>query len=147
MAPAGQRYAYPVIPTPEGDNVPGGEFDLSAASLRADRIDVGVSLEAFAAKLEEALPGQTRVQRRGGGLLGRGPRRVHELCVELGETRYELTVSGERLECSRGREVGGVSIKREALDPDEWLSALGAELRTEAARSLQAREALAKLLS
>jgi hypothetical protein len=122
------------------------DFDLSAAGLRADGSDLRLSLDVLAAKLEEALPQQTRVQRSGGGLLGKGRRRVRDVRVELGQTRYELTVAGERLECFRGREVGGISIKREALDPAQWISTLTAELRDEAARSSQAREALAKLL-
>jgi hypothetical protein len=123
-----------------------GDFDLSAAGLRADGSDLRISVEALAAKLEEALPGQTRIQRRGGGLLGRSQRRVREIGVELGDTRYRLSVVGDRLECSREREVGGILIKREPLDPKRWLSALGDGLRTEAKRSSQAREALTRLL-
>jgi hypothetical protein len=129
------------------DNSPTGDFDLSAAGLRADAGDLRVSIEVLAAKLEEALPGQTRVQRRGGGLLGRGSPRVRELSVELGETRYQLTVAGQRVDCFRGREVGGIAIKRETLDPQSWMSALTTDLRSEAERSSQAREALARLLS
>ncbi len=49
------------------------DFDLSAAGLRADGDDLRISVEVLAGKLEESLPGMTRVQRRGGGLLGRGP--------------------------------------------------------------------------
>jgi hypothetical protein len=123
-----------------------GDFDLSAAGLRADGSELRISVEVLAAKLEEALPGQTRVQRRGGGLLGRGERRVRELCVELGDTRYRLGVAGEHLECSREREVGGIMIKRESVDPKGWMSALGEGLRAEAERSSQAREALTRLL-
>jgi hypothetical protein len=123
-----------------------GDFDLSAAGLRADGTELRISVEVLAAKLEEALPGQTRVQRRGGGLLGRGERRVRELYVELGDTRYRLGVAGERLECSREREVGGIMIKRESLDPNGWMSALGDGLHAEAERSSEARQALSRLL-
>jgi hypothetical protein len=140
------RYAYAVAPAQDIEPGSDGDFDLSAAGLRADGNELRISVDVLAAKLEEALPGQTRVQRRGGGLLGRGERRVRELCVELGATRYRLGVEGERLECSREREVGGISIKREPLDPKGWMSALGDELRTEAERSSEAREALTRLL-
>jgi hypothetical protein len=140
------RYAYAVTPAQDIERGSEGDFDLSAAGLRADGRELRISLEALAAKLEESLPGQTRVQRRGGGLLGRGERRVRELSVELGDTRYRLGVAGERLECSREREVGGIMIKREPLDPGGWMSALGDGLRTEAERSSDARQALAKLL-
>jgi hypothetical protein len=135
-----------VTPAQDIEQGSGGDFDLSAAGLRADGSELRISVEALAAKLEESLPGQTRVQRRGGGLLGRGQRRVRELCVELGDTRYRLGVAGAGLECSREREVGGIMIKRESLDPGGWISALGDGLRAEAERSSQAREALTRLL-
>ena len=125
---------------------PGADFDLAAAGLRADGGDLSVSLEVLARKLEESLPAQTRVERRGGGLLHRGVARVCELRVQLGENRYRLTVDGPRLDCTREREVGGISIKRESLDPSVWVSALAQELQAEAARSAEARAALSSLL-
>ncbi len=122
------------------------DFDLVAAGLRADGGDLRISIEALAAKLAQALPGRTTVKRRGGGLLGRGERRVCELHVDLGECSYALTVDGDRVDSQRVREVGGVVIKREQLDPEEWVGALTQELRSEAQRSAQARDALASLL-
>jgi hypothetical protein len=122
------------------------DFDLSAAGLRADGTDLRISVEVLASKLESSLPGRTRVERRGGGLVGRGEKRVRRLEVDLGGCSYELTSSGERVECSRERRVGGISIKREPMDPDAWVAALTAELQSEAERSAQAREALEKLV-
>jgi hypothetical protein len=122
------------------------DFDLSAAGLRADGDDLRMSVEVLAGKLEETLPAMTRVQRRGGGLLGRGPKRVSELRVQVGDTRFQLAVRDARLECSREKEVGGISIKREPLDPAAWMGALTDELRSEAERSADARQALSKLL-
>jgi hypothetical protein len=123
-----------------------GDFDLVAAGLRADGGELRVSVEVLASKLEQALPSLTRVRRTGGGLLGRRERRVCELRVDLGDTNYTLTVDGERVQGLRVREVGGVAIKRESLDPAVWVSALTDELRAQAQRSAQAREALASLL-
>lgn len=122
------------------------DFDLSAAGLRADGSDLRISIEVLASKLESSLPGCTRVERRGGGLLGRGERRVRELRVSIGDTSYELTVGSERVEGFRKREVGGIAIKREPLDPGEWVSALAADLREEAQRSAEARAALERLM-
>ena len=121
-------------------------FDLAAAGLRADGTDLRISLEVLASKLESSLPGRCRVQRSGGGLLGRGDKRVRHLTIDLGGSTYELSVAGERVEGSRERQVGGISIKRETLTPDAWVAALTAELRTEAQRSEQARSALEGLL-
>ena len=122
------------------------DFDLSAAGLRADGTDLRISVEVLASKLEESLPGRARVERRGGGLLGRGPKRVREVRVELGGNGYQLTVADDRVEGFRERQVGGISIKRETLTPDEWVAALTADLRVEAERSAEARAALQRLL-
>jgi hypothetical protein len=122
------------------------DFDLSAAGLRADGTDLRISVEVLASKLESSLPGRTRVERHGGGLLGRGSKRVRQLKVDLGENTYQLSIDGERVEGFRERNVGGISIKREPLAPDEWVAALTAELREEAQRSAQARTALEGLV-
>ncbi|HXW58575.1 MAG TPA: hypothetical protein VEJ23_03760 [Solirubrobacteraceae bacterium] len=122
------------------------DFDLVAAGLRADGGELRISLEALAVKLAQALPGHTSVKRSGGGLFGRGERRVCELRVELGDSRYELAVDGDRVAGLRVCEVGGVAIRREPLDPGAWVAALTEELRAQAQRSEQAREALASLL-
>jgi hypothetical protein len=121
-------------------------FDLAAAGLRGDGAELLRSVEVLAVKLEQALPGRARVRRDGGGLLGRGQRRVRQLLVELGPNRYELAVDGERVEGFRERQVGGIAIKREPLDAARWIAALTDDLRSEAERSEQARAALEKLL-
>ncbi|MHB8241936.1 MAG: hypothetical protein ACYDHN_08095 [Solirubrobacteraceae bacterium] len=121
-------------------------FDVAAAGLRGDGAELSSSVEALASKLEQALPGRARVQRQGGGLLGRGKKRVREVLVELGANRYQLAVDGERVQGFRERQVGGIAIKREPLDPSQWLAALTEDLRAEAERSEQARMALDRLL-
>lgn len=121
-------------------------FDLVAAGLRGDGTDLAISVEVLATKLEQALPGRARIERRGSGLLGRGEKRVRRMQVELGSCCYELAVDGGRVEGFRERQSGGIAIKREALDPDEWIAALTTDLRAEAERSAQARAALEELL-
>jgi hypothetical protein len=122
------------------------DFDLSAAGLRADGTDLRISVEVLASKLEQSLPGHTRVERRGGGLLGRGEKRVRQVRVDVGGCCYQLTVDGDRVEGFRERQVGGISIKREPLDPDAWVAALTGDLRAEAQRSAEARATLERLL-
>jgi hypothetical protein len=127
-------------------------FDLSAAGLRADGTDLRISVEVLAAKLESSLPGRTRVERRGGGLLGRGEKHVRQIQVDLGSgtgaggVTYELTIDGDRVEGFRERKSGGIAIKREPLDPDAWIAALTEELQSEAQRSAEARAALEGLV-
>ena len=124
-------------------------FDLSAAGLRADGTDLRISVEVLASKLESSLPGRTRVERRGGGLLGRGEKHVRQIQVELGSgsgTTYQLTIEVDRVEGFRERKSGGIAIKREPLDPDAWIAALTEELQSEAQRSAEARAALEGLV-
>jgi hypothetical protein len=122
------------------------DFDLTAAGLRADGSDLRISVEVLASKLEGSLPTRTRVERRGGGLLGRGEKHVRRIEVSLGETSYELIVEGDLVQGGRERKVGGIAIKREQLDAGRWVSELAAQLREEAERSAEARAALEKLV-
>jgi hypothetical protein len=121
-------------------------FDLDAAGLRADDRDVATSMEVLAGKLEQALPTHTRVERRGRGLFGR-EKFVAGIEVRLGGSVLSLRRVNGRIEGWREREVGGISIKREPLDVEAWVSALAQELRDASGRSAEARDALARLLS
>jgi hypothetical protein len=131
-----------VSDTQEGEDT----FDLAAAGLRLDGADLAMSVEVLAAKLEQALPDAARVERRGGGLLGRGQKRVRSVRVQLGASCYQLAIDGQHVEGYRERQVGGIAIKREPLDTNAWIAALTADLRSEAERSAQVRAALEKLL-
>jgi hypothetical protein len=122
------------------------DFDLIAAGIRSDGSDLRISIEALATKLEAALPGQTRVTRSGGGLLGRGRRGVRSVAVSVGECRYELTVSSAGLEGERTREVGGIAIKHESLPAADWVTSLTDALRERSQQSAAARTALEQLL-
>jgi hypothetical protein len=120
-------------------------FELVAASLRADATDLAAFVEALAVKLEGALPGGVRVERRGGGLFSR-EKRVRRISVSFDETRYDLEREDGTLRTSRRSEVRGIVIKSEALDLDAWIEALSRELATRARESERARIALERLL-
>jgi hypothetical protein len=57
-----------------------------------------------------------------------------------------MTVASDRVEASRERQVGGIAIKREPLDPGQWVTTLTADLREQAQRSAEARAALERLM-
>ena len=120
------------------------DLDLLAASLRADAGDVDAFVEAFAVKLEAALPGQVEAERRG-GLLG-GRKRTRRIEVTLGDQRYELEVERGRVTCRRRSVVRGIALKTQELDLDAWIAALSQDLVEEADRSERGRQALARLL-
>jgi hypothetical protein len=124
---------------------PGIDIDLLAASLRADSGDLGSFVEALAVKLEEAVPGAVRVQRRRDGMFG--PKRVQRIALDAGDQRLELETAGAGIETTCSRLSGGIVLKREQLDTDEWLAALGGALAVQAQRSQTTRQALERLLN
>jgi hypothetical protein len=120
-------------------------FDLDAAALRADGRDLDAGVEVLASKLEGALPGATRVERRAARLLSR-ERHVAEIEVRLGESTYLLHRERHGVTTTRAKTVRGVRIRNEDLDVEAWLAALEADLREQAQTSAEARAALERLL-
>jgi hypothetical protein len=122
----------------------GLDLDLLAASLRADASDLQAFVESLATKLEEAVPGRVRVQRRRSALMG--PKRVRHIALDADERRLELSFDAGALETYCSRLSGGIVLKRETLDTEAWLTAVGEALGAEAQRSETTRQALERLL-
>jgi hypothetical protein len=123
------------------------DFDLVAASLRADAADSRGLAEALAVRLETALPSQTRVQRRARKFLSRD-KVVRAIEVNAGENRYVLTVGeGGALETTRSAAVRGIVLKNDPLALDEWIDALARDIAEQARAGEQGRQALERLLA
>jgi len=123
---------------------PGLDIELVTASLRADASDLGTFVEALAVKLEQALPNGVRVDRRGSLF---GAKKVREISVDAGDTRLRLDRDGAAVNTSRARLSGGIVLKTEQVDIDEWLHELGRTLTEQAQRSSATREALERMLN
>jgi hypothetical protein len=123
---------------------PGLDIELVTASLRADASDLGAFVEALAVKLEQALPNGVRVERRGGLF---GAKKVRRILVDAGDTRLRLDRDGADVQTSRARLSGGIVLKTERIDTDEWLRELGRTLTEQAQRSSVTREALDRMLN
>ncbi|HTX10416.1 MAG TPA: hypothetical protein VME22_17465 [Solirubrobacteraceae bacterium] len=121
------------------------DLELLAASLRADTSDLTAFVESLAAKLEEAVPSRTKVERRRSGMFG--PKAVRRITVDLGNRRLELSHDGGAVQTSCSQLSGGIVLKREAFDADDWLAALSEALAAEAKRSETTRKALERLLT
>ena len=126
-------------------DAPGVDLDLLAASLRADFSDLSAFVESLAVKLEQALPGRVRVERRRSGLLG--PKAVRAIAIDAGEQRLELRFQDGTLQPRSCRLSGGIVLRSETVDIDAWLAALGQMLDAEARRSETTRRALERLLT
>jgi hypothetical protein len=122
------------------------DFDLVAASLRADAADSRGLAEALAVRLETALPGQTRVQRRSRKLLSR-EKVVRAIEVDAGENRYALTLGDNgTLQTTRSAAVRGIVLKNDPLPLEEWIDSLARDIAEQARASEQGRQALERLL-
>ena len=120
------------------------DMDLLAASLRAESGDLSTFVESLAAKLEDAVPGRVRVDRRRSGMFG--PKAVRSITIDLGDRRLELRTERGVVETRCARTSGGIILKNEVLETDEWLAALSDALAAEARRSETTRKALERLL-
>lgn len=121
------------------------EFELLAASLRADAGDALAFMEALAAKLGSALPHRVRVE-RGGGLFARA-HPVRQIAVNLGDWEYLVSATPDgMLTAARTHAVRGIALKSEPVALDQWIEDLSAGLAGLARASLQDRMALQRLL-
>ena len=120
-------------------------FELLSASLRASSGDLTTFVEVLAGKLEQALPGRVRVERRAVRRFSK-EKRVARIEVALGDNRYIAIPQDGTLETRRANAVRGVVLKTELLPLDAWLEALGRDLAVEAEASEQSRLALEQLL-
>jgi hypothetical protein len=133
------------VATIDDDADDGLDIDLLAASLRANVSDLGAFVEALATKLEDAVPGGVRVERRRAGLFG--PKRVSRISLDAGEQRVELRADDGRIETRCARLSGGIVLKSQTLATDAWLEMLSRALAVEARSSQTTRQALERLLN
>jgi hypothetical protein len=121
------------------------DFDLVAASLRADASDLGTFMEVLARKLEEALPGVAEVHRAQG--LFRRDHPVQEIRIVLGEWTFQLRANHGGVVGERAHTVRGIALKSEDMQLDAWLTALLGELEAYARSNATAAASLQRLLS
>jgi len=121
------------------------DFDLAAASLRASSGDLRTFVDVLADKLDQALPGRVRVERRAARLLSK-QKHVTAIELDLGGTRYLLAAQNGAVETRCATAVRGIVLKSAVVSLDAWIDALLRELANEAQTSEQSRLALEQLL-
>jgi hypothetical protein len=125
--------------------VSSSQFDLLAASLRADSVDLKAFVEALAAKLGDSFPQRVHIERKGGFLGGKS--RVQRVAVTLGDSEYELRNNEGQVTCQRRNVVRGIALKTEQLSLEQWIDALAGGLVDEAGKTESDRVALERMLS
>ena len=124
----------------------GGAFDLemATAALLADGKDVHMLLGVLAKQLASALGDRLTVARKGGRL--RHSEEIKALQVSVAKEDFRAEVHGGGVTCTVGRTSGGIRIRNEEVDMDEWLRRLLTNLQIEAAHSQSARLALENIV-
>ncbi len=120
------------------------DVDVLAAALRADSADLEAYVEVLAAKLSTSLPGRVTVKHRRAGLMG--PKRIHRIVITLEDSRPEVEVTDGSVEATWTKVSGGIALKHERVDFDDWLRRLSESLAAEAHRNARTRDALRQLL-
>jgi len=124
VAASPQRSAsLPWVPADEGVSTDEA-LDLPAATLRADDIELAISIEVLASRLEQALPRIAVVERRKVGGFRSKRREVSRIAVALGEELFELRREEPGFRCSRHKVVRGITLSREELPLAGWIEEL-----------------------
>jgi hypothetical protein len=121
-------------------------FDLSlaAASLRSNSTDVQMLLRALSLELADTLGAQLRVEHAGGRL--RKSNVISSVRIGIGGDEFEAAIDGSRLRCVIGHISGGIRIRNESIDMDQWLVRLLGALQREAEHNESARQALENIV-
>jgi hypothetical protein len=135
------------VDRPDASSDPASALDLAAASERVERADTQAMLDALAVRLEQALPRAVSVKRRRVGGFRSKRTEVERIAVELTDQRFELNQGAAGIACARAKVVRGITLKRDELPMQEWISELVGEVTRSATLSEQARVALEGLVS
>jgi hypothetical protein len=120
------------------------DLELATAALLGDDQDVHTLLRVLARQLSDALGDRVRVE-RAGGLLHKSDQ-VRSIQVAINDNEFRADTQGGGVTCSVGHASGGIRIRSERVEMDDWLRRLLSALQTEAAHSQVARQALENIV-
>ncbi len=125
---------------------PGDAYDLELAttSLLADTKDVGTLLNVLTKQLESALGERLKIERKGG--LFRKSDEIKSVEAAIGNDVFRVELQGGGVGCTIGHASGGIRIRSEQVQMDQWLRRLLSSLQAEAAHSQTARQALENIV-
>lgn len=117
------------------------DFDLDAAVLRRSQTDLQAFMEALAVRLEGALPGRVKVERRRDGLFAKTSHAA-KIAFHSDKAVYELSFGKAGLAASRTKLVRDVAISSTTIDPAQWLTEVRQEVSALADKAGAAGDAL-----
>jgi hypothetical protein len=144
-----QRRAVRAVTEP-GDGPDSPSLDMVTAALRADSADVAIYARVLTESLGEALPpGCVTVDRdrsMSDRMRGRAGQ-VSKITVRLGEQVLTLGVQGGVPVAEVCRQVRGVVLSRQQVQPGVWAEELARALVTHAEQNAEAAQALRRLVT
>ena len=120
------------------------ELQLAAASLRSNSSDVHILLKALCDELAGTLGERLRIERAGGRFHKSDA--IASVSIALAGSQFDAAVEGAGLSCHVGHVSGGIRIRSESVDVDQWILRLLQALKDEAAHSESARQALENIV-
>lgn len=120
------------------------ELQLAASSLRSNSSDVHILLKALCDELYDSLGDRLRIERAGGRFHKSDA--ISSVSIALAGSQFDAAVEGAALECHVGHVSGGIRIRSESVDVDQWILRLLHALKEEAAHSESARQALENIV-
>jgi hypothetical protein len=120
------------------------DLSLAAATLRSNNGDVHALLTALCDELSDTLGERLDIQRAGGRFHKSDA--ISSVKIVLDGNQFEANVDGPALRCSVGHFSGGIRIRSESVDIEQWIVKLLEALKAEAAHSESARQALENIV-
>jgi hypothetical protein len=120
------------------------DLRMAAASLRSNSSDVHILLKALCDELSETLGERLHIERAGGRFHKSDA--ISSVTISIAGSQFEAVVDGAALQCHVGHVSGGIRIRSETVDIDQWILRLLEALKDEAAHSDSARQALENIV-
>jgi hypothetical protein len=119
------------------------KIGVSASLLKQYGQDSKLFLERLANWLEQIMPSETKVKRRGFF----SHKSIAKLTISAGDLQYGIEDPGSGLlSFIRTHVVKGIALKSEEMKPDQWLSEFGDIVKERAKGSQAALDTLTKLI-
>src|SRR6202167_2655359 len=120
------------------------DLNMAAAALRSNSSDLRLLIKSLCDELSDTLGERLKMQHGGGRF--RKSNEISSVQITMANNLFEATLEGANLHCTLGHVSGGVRIRSETLDVNEWILKLLEALRDEAAHSDAARLALENIV-
>ncbi len=127
-----------------GPSEEGFDLELAVAALGSNATDVRILLKLLVDSLASTLGNRLVVERSGGRF--RKPAEIKALQIGFGDDVLRAEIDGPSVRCTIGHSSGGIRIRSEQVDMDEWLKRLLGTLQAEAVRSESVRLALENMM-